>query len=277
MTIVNPKLFCLFKSYLSAFVVCCLFQGAQAQTEEVNNVKIYLGAYDNRVPFSFLDKKHQPQGILIKNTLRLCRKAKMSCEFVIGKFEKLLADVQTFQLDGLVVIDALVLPNIDRLNLTSPICKLSPVFIQKKAATLRSKPEDFKESTIGVLQDSLMHLHLVEKYTSNANLKPYLVLESGIVDLITGRIDALAADDAFFQVRVANTILGKADAISQLVATKATDAELPASSMAIAMRTRDKALLDKLEKALQDNDELKDCTLLLNDRHNAKPNERPPQ
>ena len=187
----------------------------------------------------------------------------MNCEFAIGKFEKLLGDVQTFQLDGFIVIDTLVLPEVDQLNLTSPICKLNPVFIQIKTDSLRSKPEDFKNRRIGVLQDSLMHLHLVEKYTQNASLKPYLVLESGIFDLITGRIDALAADAAFFQARVANTVLGKKGNTNQLIAVKAPDAELPASSMAIVLRARDKERLESLEQALRKNGEVRDCSELL--------------
>jgi ABC-type amino acid transport substrate-binding protein len=244
-----------------------LLMPAQAQETQPATLHLYIGIEKNRQPYTYLDDKQQAQGILVDAITTLCGKINATCEFVSGNFDQLLENVQTFQLNGMVVIDTFLYPEIDKLKLTSPFCTFKPVFIQKQSAPHRRTLEDFKGTMIGVREGSLLHLHILDEYGSVARMKPYALLEAGVFDLVSGRTDVLFADDAFFKQRVLNTALGITHAPSKLVSYSVADLTLPETSMRLAVREQDTALLATLEKALQTTAPPPDCADLPNKPH----------
>ncbi|MEB4591305.1 transporter substrate-binding domain-containing protein [Candidatus Thiothrix sp. Deng01] len=222
----------------------------QARADETSTTRLFIGIEKNRAPYTYLDKQQQATGILITAVNAVCKKIKATCEFAANDFDTLLQNVQTQQLHGLVVIDALVLPDTDHIKLSPPLCKITPVFIQAEASQHRSKQEDFAHTTIGVQESSLLYLYLLDDYSSIARLKPYPLLESGVFDLVYGRIDAIFTDAAYFRARVENTPFGHADADLRLVETPADGVELPPTTMRLAVREQDTELLSQLEKAI---------------------------
>ena len=108
---------------------------------------------------------------------------------------------------------------------------------------MKKKQEDFQRSTIGVLSGSLHHFYLLDEYSSLARIKPYELLESGVLDLVFGRIDSLFADEAFFEARIKNTSLSNIDKPGQLVAIKVGQPELSPTAMRLVVRKNDTELL----------------------------------
>lgn len=252
---------------LGILLVLGLLTSVQAQEIKPATLQLYIGIEKNRQPYTYLDDKQQAQGILVDAMTTLCKKINATCEFVAGNFDQLLENVQTFQLNGMVIIDTFLYPEIDKLKLTPPLCTFRPVFIQKQSAPDRQTPEDFKGTMIGVREGSLLHLHILDEYGSVARMKSYALLEAGVFDLISGRTDVLFADDAFFKQRVLNTALGSTNAPSKLVSHSLADLELPATSMRLAVREQDTALLAKLENALQTTAPPPNCADLPNKPH----------
>ena len=260
---------------LICYLVCCFIVCASwfAQANETAEKRqLYIGIEKRRTPYVELNEQQQVHGILIDVITPLCDMIQAQCDFIPGPFEQLLEDLQTFRLDALVVIDTVILPEIDNVKLTSPLCQLTPVFVQKQDQPSRTKPEDFEHTTIGVLQGSLFHWYLLDEYSRFARLRPYVLLEHGIFDLNSGRIDTLFAEDAFFQKRVLSTPLGRAKrGVAPLVARSAGNLALPKTAMTLAVSAHSNELFEAFEQAFQRHgEELFACSdLLKNEKNNG--------
>ncbi|CAA6828340.1 MAG: L-arginine-binding protein [uncultured Thiotrichaceae bacterium] len=244
-----------------ALLTCSLLMNVQA--DEKAQKKLYFGIENNRIPYSNLDDKQQPYGALIDATRHICKNIKAECEFVPGDFDQLMQDVQTYKLQGLIVIDTFLLPETDRLKLTPALCKIQPVFIQKRQGKHRSQKEDFKNTTIGVLEGSLLHFYLLDEYSNHSRIKSYPLLESGVFDLFSGRITALFTDQAFFTERVKKTLFGNEEKEFSMIAMKTTKITLPDTSMRLALREQDNELYEELTKVIQAQGKTPACIDLL--------------
>ncbi len=250
---------CIYLIVISGCLLLSFSGHAQENLEKTPvDTQLFIGIQDNRMPYSFFDQEQQPQGVMVESITRLCQQIDAECNFVTADFDQLLHQVQTLQINGLAIIDSLVLPEIDQLSLTKPLCLPEIVFIQRETDNPQTTPEDFRGNTLGALEGSLLHLHLLEEYDSNNRLKPYLVLESGIVDLLSQRVDALLTDRAFFQARVTDVKLDK----EGLTAFKVEKAEI-SPLMTLAVHRNNGELLDKLEKAIATSGETPSCTTTL--------------
>lgn len=246
---------------LCLWLLCGVMASAQTPIEEYS--QLYLGIEDNRFPYTDLDQDRKPAGILLDYIDQLCEQIETDCEYVPIEFDRLLDDIKTFKLNGVIVIDSAQLTDNEQIKLISPLCQPTPVLIQRKNDSPFTKVEDVKKGTIGVLRGSSPHLHLLNYEKGDVTLKPYLVLESGVIDLVTGRIEALLADAAFFQARVGNTILGQTEENTRLIAAKADMAGFPTSNITIAIQNNHVAQMTKLEDAMQKTGKPGQCIQLL--------------
>lgn len=222
-------------------------------TEKKNIESIRIGTENRRQPYTYLDSERRYSGILVEHVKKICETEKIACDFTSNDFYGLLGDLQDYRLNTMIVVDSLVLPEIDNVILSKPLCNISSVFIQKNTGSVKTEKEDFQRSTIGVLKGSLHHFYLLDEYSSLARLKSYELLESGVVDLVFGRIDALFADEAFFNVRIQSTSLGGEDKANRFVAVKVGQSELSPTAMRLAVRDNDAELLAVLDKNIPDN------------------------
>ncbi len=260
---------------LGVLLLACFFgwQVTNAQAGEALSQKpsLYIGIENNRRPYAYFTDKQQAQGLLVAVVTSACRQLELDCHFVGGLFNDLVQSLQNIKLNAVVVIDPSLPPevdalklthpaNIDRLKLTQPLCQITPVFIQKKLAQARSRPEDFKGTTIGVQEGSVFHSYLLANYGNLAHLKSYPLLESAIVDLVFDRIDAVLADEAFVSARVFESAL---DEYANLVVTPINKIGLAPTSMTLAVRDRDTDLLKQLSGVLTPTGKEPPCVELL--------------
>lgn len=237
---------------LSRSVLIAVLLPAPLWAENVDIPQITIGIEKHRAPYTYLDKQQKTQGILVDMLTDLCKEIPVKCQFSVDHFDTLVEKTQTYQLQGFVVIDTFIYTEFDDLKLTAPLCTLQPILVQLATEKPKLTPDDFKNTTIGTRTSSLFHLYLLEQYSSVARLKTYQLSEEGIFDLTSKRINILFVDDAFFNQQVKNTVLGTTNSASKLVAYPAKDVELPATSMRLALRGNDTALLNKFNKLLQD-------------------------
>lgn len=237
-------------SPIALLLALCLL-AAPAHAEETQVSELYIGFEKNRAPYAYLDEQQEPQGILIDSINELCTKLSAQCHFVADNFDTLIENLQIYQLNAVLVIDNFVSPPLDHLKLSDPLCSFQPAFIQKGTDKPRSKPEDFQGITIGIRDGSIMHLRLLEDYGSMAQIRPYPLLEAGILDLVSGRINVLFGEAAFFQARVTNTPLGNPNNPDYLHVSPLKNLELPATSMTLAIRENDTTGFADINKLLK--------------------------
>lgn len=231
---------------LISLFISMLLSGVQAKES------LYFGIMDNHRPHVYLDAAEQPSGSLIKTIKTLCDGFDADCNFSAGSFFNHLEELQSGQLNALLITDSVLLPNIDEIIFTPPLCKISPAFIYK---VKQGKPafksiDDIKNVTIGVHIDSSFHLYLLDEYYSHSRIKPYSLIESGVFDLANDRIDALLAEQAFFDAQVATTTLISKKKNYYLDTLSAEKIKLPFKTMSLALRAKDTALHETLSKAI---------------------------
>ena len=252
-----------------SFLLCGLLMSqalmaepARETTARANAEKapLHIGIPTSRRPYAYLDAKKQPAGILVDMMQRICEQMQASCSFDAGNPEQLLMDLQAVKLNAVLIVDAFIVPEVDKIKLTPPLCKPTPQFIQKADAPIRSKPEDFRGATLAVQEGSIFHIYLLDEYSGQTRLKPYLFMENAVFDLVFGRLDTLFADEAFIRSRITDT------ALQDYVRFTTTDLkapEFPATAMTLALREQDSELFRNLEAALQALSSGQPCKQLL--------------
>jgi len=238
--------------YLLLFLLLLSTNSLLSEENKASSKKefLYIGIENHRNPYSSFEKKDNLQGIMIDRINMICDTLNVQCKFSTGQIDSLLMDLKSLKLHAVFILDSFILPNLEKIDLTSEICKIEPVFIQKKSNLVRTKTKEFEKTTIGVQKGSLLHIYLLENYNSLAQLKPYIQLENGIFDLVTGRIDALFSDKSFFIGRVLNTTFSNKGSENELVAVKVGEPDFPKTSMSLALRYNDKIRIEKIKNAL---------------------------
>ena len=236
-----------------------LCAAALAQEQQT---QLYIGVEKRRLPYTYIDSEQQVNGLLVGAVSRWCEAIDAQCDFITGRFDRLLRDVQSYNLHALLVIDAVVLADIDRVKLTPPLCQIEPIIIQKHSAKPRQGWEDFEQATVGVLQSSLFHLYLLDNYGERVRIATYPLLESGVFDLVVGRIDALFTDAAFFSERLLYTPLGRENNAFRLIPLSIETPEFPETGMRLAVNERETELLESLTNNAGAGEALVACSAL---------------
>jgi ABC-type amino acid transport substrate-binding protein len=196
----------LFIFYLSLFLIFSLAPPSLASKESnTDEQQLYIGIEINNSPYISLDSNAQATGLLIKYVRQLCKTISVKCKFVTGNFASMLKAIHLYKLDILLISEQLVLPKTDKLKLTAPLCKIQPVFIHSSDLSNSIEKQDLTETTIGVQEGSRLHFQLIETYAPQVTIKPYSLLESGLFDLLTHRIERLATDKAFASAHLEKT------------------------------------------------------------------------
>lgn len=227
---------------------------------------LYFGIMDNHRPHVYLNTEEQPSGSLINYIHTLCKELDSECNFSTGSLFNHLEELQSGQINALLITDSVLLPATDEIIFTPPLCTIKPVFIYK----IRSGKPDFKSLdeiknvTIGVHLNSSLHIHLLDEYSSHSHIKPYSLIESGVFDLANDRIDALLAEQSFFEARVATTTLVSKKK-SYYLDTLAEKTELPFKTMSLALRANDTELYNELSKVIASHGPTESCVDLVRD------------
>lgn len=232
-----------------------------AQGEEF----LYFGITDNHRPHVYLNNQEKPSGTLIKTIQTLCESLDKTCSFSVGSLFGHLEALQSGQINGLLVTDSVLIPAVDEIIFTPPLCNISPVFIYnvKNGKPAFKSVDDIKKVTIGVHINSSFHLYLLDEYYSHSRIKPYSLLESGLFDLASRRIDALLAEQSFFESRVATTTLVSKKKSNYFEMIAAEKIKLPFKTMSLALRAKDTALHETLTKAINALGPTKNCVDLV--------------
>ncbi|PWQ97167.1 transporter substrate-binding domain-containing protein [Leucothrix arctica] len=220
----------------------------KAENQDIINI----GVTANRKPFIYLNEDQSTEGILIQAIESICTEIDARCLYTAKEFPNLLYDLQNSSIQLLLVIDDIVLPEIDQLTLSEPLCHMQPLFIQASdSETVKPKPEDYKKKMIGVRYGSMMHLDLLDNYSEFASLRPYGLLESGVFDLVNGRIDALYTEASFYHSRVKTAKLISNVTNEKLQGFNVEDIKLPQTHMRLAADTSNADLIKRINAAIK--------------------------
>lgn len=181
---------------------------SHAEQADTNTHTISIGIEKNRLPYTDINDNNNLQGIIAKRLHDVCQTINQPCEFIVKNWDNLLNDLQLRRLDTIVVADNIIIPDIDQVSLSIPICTMHPIFLIRTTTDQPKSINDFQATTIGVRKGSTFHFHLLHEYSHLAKIKAYTLIENAIFDLVFGRVDSVLMEQAFYESRIKKTSLG---------------------------------------------------------------------
>ncbi len=193
-------------------------------------------------PFEYIDANNEIQGFDIDLAKAICQAIPADCSFTYQDFDSLIPSLKFRRFDALIAaID--ITPERQKQVLFSDIYyKNSALFIATKEAA--SNFTDFKNKKIGVQNGTTHQKYLADKYPET-NIVAYSSYQNAILDLKSGRLDAVFGDTAV------STEWLKSDNTLTTVGSNITDPDYFGTGMAIAVRKNNIELMTKINQAMQ--------------------------
>lgn len=203
---------------------------------------INFGLNPTYAPYEFYDENNQIVGFDIDIANQICQELQYTCKFTNQSFDSLIPSLKTRRIDA--VISAM-----DVTEARKKQVDFTNFYYTDNGATFTINKDNFKSvqdlngKRVGV-QNGTTHQKYLMQMHPEINVVNYDSYEYAILDLNTGRIDAILSDNA-----VANDWLTNNNSLSQL-GEKVTDPAFYGSGLAIALRKNNTELLEQINQAL---------------------------
>ncbi|WP_277850427.1 arginine ABC transporter substrate-binding protein [Moellerella wisconsensis] len=196
-------------------------------------------------PFEMFDANNQIVGFDVDLANAMCDKINATCTFTHQSFDSLIPSLKFRRFDALMAGIDITPDRQKQVDFTDTYYENSAEFIAVKDKI--TSPAQLKGKKIGV-QNGTTHQKYIMEQLKDMSTVPYDNYQSAILDLQSGRIDAVFGDTA-----VADEWLkAKGNENLAVVGDKVTDPEYFGIGLGIAVRKGNKDLQDKLNKAMSD-------------------------
>ncbi len=156
---------------------------------------VRFGTEPDYAPFEYKDANGQLRGFEIELGTKMCARAKLKCEFVNLSFDSMIAALQSKKIDA-VLSQMSITPLREKVvDFTKPLTITPARFIAKKGSGISDDPATLKGKTIGVQSGTTAENYFNLKLKSIAQSKAYVGVDEAYQDLLSGRVDAVLADE----------------------------------------------------------------------------------
>ena len=194
-------------------------------------------------PFEFMTDKNEFSGFDVELAQAVCAAAKLTCTFSNQAFDSLIPSLKFRRFDAAIAAMDVTAERAKQVDFTNIYYVNSAVFVAPEGKF--SDAAQLKEKSIGVQNGTSHQSYLLEQLKGKEiKAVPYASYQNALMDLTSGRVDAVFADTA-----VAAEWL-KSHAGYQMVGQPVTDAKYFGAGFAIAVNKGNKALLDSLNQGL---------------------------
>jgi polar amino acid transport system substrate-binding protein len=202
--------------------------------------KIAFGVDDAYPPMEYRDEKNALVGFDIDFGNAIAKKLGLKAEWVTTAWDGILPSLKSSKFDA--ILSSLSITDKRKLEIgfSEPYIMGGPIIITKKDSTSIKSANDLKGKIVGVQLGSTGD-NAVSEISGTKEVKKYDKIPQALLDLTSGRIEAVVADD-----QVGRYYVGL-DASKYLVAGKLND-----EPFGIGFRKEDKALADAVQKAIND-------------------------
>lgn len=196
-------------------------------------------------PFEMFDANNQIVGFDVDLANAMCDKINATCTFTHQSFDSLIPSLKFRRFDALMAGIDITPDRQKQVDFTDTYYANSAEFIAVKDKI--TSPAQLKGKKIGV-QNGTTHQKYIMEQLKDMSTVPYDNYQAAILDLQSGRIDAVFGDTA-----VADEWLkAKGNENLAVVGDKVTDPEYFGIGLGIAVRKGNKDLQDKLNKAMSE-------------------------
>lgn len=202
--------------------------------------KISFGVDDAYPPMEYRDEKNALVGFDIDFGNAIAKKLGIKSEWVPTVWDGILPSLSAKKFDA--ILSSLSITDKRKLEIgfSEPYIMGGPIIITKKDNTSIKKADDLKGKIVAVQLGSTGD-NAVSEISGTKEVKKYDKIPQALLDLTSGRVEAVVADD-----QVGRYYVGL-DASKYLVAGKLND-----EPFGIGFRKEDKDLTDVVQKAIDD-------------------------
>ena len=230
----------------AAFVSASILEPAIVRAADNDSIRIAVeGAFP---PFNYVDSNNQLQGFDVDIAKALCETAKLKCEFVIQEWTAMIPNLLDNKYDAIISSMSMSAERRQKVAFTEKYYNSPSVFIaRKKSGIAGTSPEDLKTLRLGVTAATSQESY-AKKFYSDVATTVFQASPDLYKGLADGNVDIILEDKLAVYDWLANT---KAGSCCTFQGDDINNTEYFGDGAGIAVRPTDKALLDKLNAALE--------------------------
>lgn len=197
-------------------------------------------------PFETVAPSGQLQGFDIDVANAICGKLKTKCNFINQPFNSLIVNLQLGKFDAIIAAMAITPAREKAMSFTTPYYIDTISFIAPKNATFDTTPGKLKNKIVGVQQGTTFATYLATTYGKDVTVKTYASEETAVLDLQSGRIDAVMGDTPLLAIWLREHGNGKYHFVGKPI----EDQKLLGKGFGIAVNKTNTKLLKSLNTAI---------------------------
>lgn len=199
-------------------------------------------------PFEYIDAKGNMQGYDIDLAKALCQEMHVQCTFSNQPFDSLIPSLKLGKFNALIGALGITDARKQQVDFTDPYLAATASFVAPVASQLSLSPESLKGKTIGVQGGTTYEQYLASDYKDIVKIKTYTSLQDALLDLDSGRINAVLGDTPSITDWLQKHNNDKKYA---LVGSAINNPKMFGVGYAIAVQKGNQELLDAFNTALQ--------------------------
>lgn len=205
---------------------------------------IRMGTEGYYPPFNYFDSAGVVKGFDIDIGNAICENMKVKCTWVTTDWDGIIPALNSNKFDTILASMAITEKRSKVVSFTRPYYYNSVRFVARKDLKLKgTMPKDLKGMAIGT-QSGTQEVKILENFYSGSKVKRYPKLDDALLDLETGRVDAVLAS----QFVLGDWLKKEKGSGCEFVGEAFVDDENLGTG--IAVRKSDTELLEKLNKAI---------------------------
>ena len=234
--------------FLSLLGLAACLAGASAEAKDWKSVR--FGTDATYAPFESVTPKGDIIGFEVDYGMALCAHMKLTCTFQNQDWDGIIPALLAGKYDVIMSSMNVTAARAKRVAFSDVYYATPPVIVGP--ADFKGEdvsPAALKGKTIGV-QSSTIHANYLEKYYKDSEIKLYPSTDEHNLDLVSGRIDFVMADE----LAETDYIENKGNGCCRIIKKIPRDPEIHGPGVGAAFRPDDTELRDMFNKAIADLD-----------------------
>ncbi|MDN0076694.1 transporter substrate-binding domain-containing protein [Crenobacter sp. SG2303] len=234
------------KKLMLSLAIAASLVGSSSYAQQV----IRIGTLADYAPFEYKDASGKLKGMEIEIGQKMCASMKVTCQWVTMDFDALIPALKSKQIDA-AMAQMSKTPEREKSVDFTRIFTTAPVqLVTKKGAGINQNPATLRGKTIGVQTASTHESYLrmrLPTSKSSIDVKVYQTMDAAWLDLESGRIDAVFADNTLAYDWLSKTGFKEG---FDFAGKPIEDAEIFGAGTAIAVRKGDEKLKAQFDQAI---------------------------
>ncbi|MEM6616797.1 MAG: ABC transporter substrate-binding protein [Pseudomonadota bacterium] len=178
----------IFKAAICAVALTAMAGVSMAQD------KVRIGTEGAYPPFNFFDSNGELQGFDVDIAKALCAEMAVECEFVAQDWDGIIPALLANKYDAIIASMSITPERKEVVDFSNKYYSTPPALIAPKDTSLTATdPAALSGKTIGA-QSATTHATFLEDTYTDSTIRLYATQDEANLDLVSGRLDAVAAD-----------------------------------------------------------------------------------